>query len=137
MIIEKKCKNCGAELYEDSLKKELYCGYCGSTFKMTDDVQRIKYEDMEQAGYDYEKGRMRARQEYVSSKFNVGENGQILLDPVIEFIIVFFFGALGVHKFMKKEIGMGILYLFTGGIFGIGWIIDVIRALTNLINSRK
>lgn len=134
MVIEKKCKNCGAELYEDSLKKELYCGYCGSTFKMNDG---FKYDNMEQAGYDYEKGRMRARQEFVNSKFNVGENGQILVDPIVEFIIIFFFGTLGVHKFMKKEVGMGILYLFTGGLFGIGWLIDVIKSLSNLINYKK
>lgn len=30
------------------------------------------------------------------------------------------------HKFYEGKIGMGILYLFTGGLFGIGWIIDII-----------
>lgn len=30
------------------------------------------------------------------------------------------------HKFYEGKIGMGILYLCTGGLFGIGWIIDLI-----------
>lgn len=37
-------------------------------------------------------------------------------------------GWLGIHKFMDKQIGIGILYLLTGGLFGIGWIIDIIKA---------
>lgn len=30
------------------------------------------------------------------------------------------------HKFYEGKVGMGILYLFTIGLFGIGWIIDII-----------
>ena len=30
------------------------------------------------------------------------------------------------HKFYERKIGMGFLYLFTAGLFGIGWIIDII-----------
>lgn len=30
------------------------------------------------------------------------------------------------HKFYEGKIGMGILYLFTAGLFGIGWIIDIV-----------
>lgn len=33
------------------------------------------------------------------------------------------------HKFYEGKIGMGVLYLFTGGLFGIGWIIDLISLL--------
>lgn len=33
------------------------------------------------------------------------------------------------HKFYEGKIGMGILYLFTVGLFGIGWIIDIISLL--------
>lgn len=34
------------------------------------------------------------------------------------------------HKFYEGKIGMGILYLFTMGLFGIGWIIDIISLTT-------
>lgn len=33
------------------------------------------------------------------------------------------------HKFYEGKIGMGILYLFTAGLFGIGWIVDIISLL--------
>ena len=41
-----------------------------------------------------------------------------------------FLGVLGGHKFYEGKVGMGILYLFTGGLFCIGWIIDIIVLLT-------
>ena len=45
---------------------------------------------------------------------------------VTEFLITFFLGGLGIHRFMKKYTTSGILWLCTGGLFGIGWLIDVI-----------
>lgn len=47
---------------------------------------------------------------------------------VSRFIITLLFGWLGVHKFMDGKIGIGLLYVFTFGLFGIGWIIDVVKA---------
>lgn len=42
------------------------------------------------------------------------------------YILCLFLGFLGVHKFYENKIGMGILYLLTGGLFGIGWLVDII-----------
>jgi len=41
------------------------------------------------------------------------------------YLLWFFFGLIGAHKFYLERIGMGILYIFTLGIFGIGWFIDL------------
>ena len=41
-------------------------------------------------------------------------------------IITIFLGMFGVHKFIEKNNKMGFIYLFTLGLFGIGWIIDVV-----------
>ncbi|MBP5306230.1 MAG: TM2 domain-containing protein [Lachnospiraceae bacterium] len=41
-----------------------------------------------------------------------------------------FLGGIGAHKFYDGKIGMGILYIFTFGLFGIGIIIDIISILT-------
>ena len=53
----------------------------------------------------------------------------------VKFIICLFLGPLGVHKFMEKKNGMGILYLFTMGLFGFGWIYDCIKYLIVAIKS--
>lgn len=35
-------------------------------------------------------------------------------------------GWVGAHKFYQQKYGSGLLYLFTGGLLGIGWIVDCI-----------
>ena len=46
-----------------------------------------------------------------------------------DFFICLFLGWLGVHKFRERKVGIGILYLCTFGLFGIGWAIDSIKYL--------
>lgn len=41
------------------------------------------------------------------------------------YLLWFFLGLLGVHKFYLNKTGMGILYFFTCGLFFIGWFIDL------------
>lgn len=59
------------------------------------------------------------------------------MKKIRDFFIVLFGGPFGLHKFINKEFGMGILYLFTGGIFLIGWFKDVINASKNLFNINE
>ena len=53
------------------------------------------------------------------------------------FIVCLLFGWLGIHKFMEKKIGMGFLYLFTLGLFGIGWLVDIVRYFWRTIRHGK
>lgn len=41
--------------------------------------------------------------------------------------IIGFFGVAGVHRFVIGQLGMGLLYLFTGGLCAIGTIVDIIN----------
>lgn len=43
----------------------------------------------------------------------------------VVYMLWFFLGLIGVHKFYLNKFGMGILYIFTGGIFLIGWLVDL------------
>lgn len=49
-----------------------------------------------------------------------------------DFAITLCLGWLGVHRFMQKKYGTGILWLCTFGLFGIGWIADIIVAFTKI-----
>lgn len=58
------------------------------------------------------------------------------MNNTINFIVTLFGGWLGIHKFAQGKTGMGFLYLFTMGLFGIGWIVDCIIALNALIKNK-
>ena len=47
----------------------------------------------------------------------------------VAFSLCLFIGFLGAHKFYEGKTGMGILYILTGGLLGVGWIIDTISLL--------
>ena len=47
----------------------------------------------------------------------------------VALLLCFFFGFAGAHKFYEGKIGMGVLYFFTVGLFGIGVIVDFITLL--------
>lgn len=47
------------------------------------------------------------------------------------FMCALFGGWLGVHHYYTGNIGKGLLYTFTGGLFFLGWLVDVINARRN------
>jgi len=49
---------------------------------------------------------------------------------IVALFLCFFFGVLGVHRFYVGKAGTGVLYLFTGGVWVIGAIIDFIKILS-------
>jgi len=63
-LINMSCPNCGAALQVNSELKQAQCNYCGNLFYMDDEVQHIQFDNAEDAGYMFEKGRQRAEEEY-------------------------------------------------------------------------
>lgn len=44
-------------------------------------------------------------------------------------LLCFFLGEFGIHRFYVGKVGTGILWLFTGGLFGIGWFVDLLTII--------
>lgn len=52
-------------------------------------------------------------------------------NKTIVLLLAVFFGYIGIHRFYVGKVKSGILYLLTGGIFGIGWLVDIILIATD------
>lgn len=55
--------------------------------------------------------------------------GAVPKNKWIAFCLCFFLGIFGAHKYYEGKIRMGLLYTFTYGLFGYGWLFDVFALL--------
>jgi len=110
----KFCKHCGGKIPEAAVICTL-CGCQVEDFKKTEQPQVVINNTNTNANVNTNRvggGRMgRAKNKWVA------------------FFLCLFLGFFGAHKFYEGKVGMGILYLFTGGLFGVGWIVDLIALL--------
>lgn len=53
------------------------------------------------------------------------------------FFLCLFLGELGIHRFYVGKIGTGILWLLTGGLFGVGWFVDLIIIITQNFKDKS
>lgn len=58
-------------------------------------------------------------------------------DRVVTLLLCAFLGYLGIHRFYEGKIGSGIIYLLTGGLFGIGYVVDFIIQLVRLLDGDR
>ncbi len=92
----KYCKKCGAIMAEDMF----YCLECGEAF---DDLP-------------YERG----------GKPIIYRQPGLWRNKWVSLILCIFFGWFGAHKYYESKVVMGVLYTLSFGLFGFGWIADII-----------
>ena len=56
---------------------------------------------------------------------------------MVALILCIFVGEFGVHYFYVGKIGTGILYLCTFGLFGFGWLVDIVRIAAGIFRDKK
>lgn len=110
-IRTKFCKFCGEKIPEDAVM----CTHCGRQ------VEQLKGEQPQVV--------INNTNTNTNMNKNIGAGYGRPKNKWVAIILCAFLGFLGAHKFYEGKIGMGILYLFTCGLFGVGIIIDFIALL--------
>lgn len=108
---EKFCEYCGNKVH----KEAVMCPKCGRQ------IERLKSENENQTP------------QIVINNTNSmqGQMGGARkeCDKWISLLLCLFLGFFGGHKFYEGKTGLGIIYIFTGGLFFIGVIVDLIVIL--------
>ena len=112
----KFCKFCGVKIPEDSI----VCTKCGRQVENTTSGRGVVINNVANASANAS-----VRPPYPPT---IRQPKQV--DKVVALILCILFGYLGAHKFYEGSAGMGLLYLFTFGLFGIGWFVDIIIIAT-------
>lgn len=118
---QKYCKHCGQLIDEDCV----VCPKCGKQ------VEELKQAPTQQPV-------IINNNNIVTSNNNNNNNNNASRvyvprgkrkDKWTAFLLCLFFGIFGGHKFYEGKIGMGILYMCTGGLACVGWIVDLVVLL--------
>ncbi len=114
--ITKFCEHCGSVI----AKQAVVCPTCGCQ------VAPLKHQQMpiQQVQVTQMQQPMQPVQVIVN---NVVSNQGSPKDKTTALLLCIFLGQMGVHRFYVGRIGSGMLWLFTFGLFGMGWLYDVIR----------
>ena len=115
-VKEKFCRHCGERIPEDAV----ICTHCGR-----------QVEDFKKSGDAQPSIVITNTNTNANTNTNTIAAGALKKEKNkwVALLLCFFLGCLGGHKFYEGKIGMGILYLFTLGLFGIGVFIDFIVLL--------
>ena len=110
----KFCKHCGNKIPAAAV----VCTHCGCQ------VEEIKHSDQPSIVINNANTNTNSNTNVNSAMLGVRAKNKW-----VAFLLCLFLGYLGAHKFYEGKAGGGILYLFTFGLFGIGWFIDCIVLL--------
>lgn len=112
----KFCKHCGNKIPSAAV----ICTHCGCQ------VEEIKHAEQPNIVINNSNNNANTNNNTNAAPVVVGLRAK---NKWIAFLLCLFLGYFGAHKFYEGKIGMGILYLFTGGLLGFGWLIDCIVLL--------
>lgn len=103
------CRNCGKEI-ENGTR---FCPQCGAN------------QENGTAQPQYQQPIINV----VNTNTNVNSFGYVHKSKWTAFFLCLFLGEFGIHRFYVGKSGTGIIWLFTFGFFGIGWLLDLILIL--------
>ena len=123
-----KCEYCGTPRH----KGEIKCPACGAYYPDTDHLEEKEKNPV--VIYDETGGTGRTADPSANDERGFDSpRGKKLTDAILYFVVTLLFGIVGVHRFMKGKIVSGILWVCTAGVFGFGYIYDLVFAFGTLI----
>ncbi len=119
--MSKKCPVCGAPMEGNT------CGYCG-------------YQMQVQQPYN-------TQQQVQQPQIIINNNNQTFVNQNVNFaisqknktvalLLCIFLGIFGAHRFYVGKVGTGVLYLFSYGLFGVGWIVDLVKIISGSFTDK-
>lgn len=123
-----RCPSCGANI------TGAFCEYCGAKAPVERvETQSIHAENVVVNNYYYQE----PQQPPVASSRANASVGASPKSRGLALILCVFFGYFGVHRFYAGRYLLGALYLFTLGLFGMGWLFDIALILFGRMNDRN
>ncbi len=117
-----KCPHCGASIYDD-INRCQYCGSYVTPVQQQAPAQQGQQQPVIVNVYQPEPQTIH-HETHIYHTEPVSEKNRL-----VALLLCLFFGGLGFHKFYLGRVGMGILYLFTLGLCGIGVFVDLLVLL--------
>lgn len=118
-LIDLTCPKCGAVLQVNEELKNGMCNHCGYTFLVDDEVKKMNFENSEQAGYEFEQGRMRAIEEQKMADERRKREEEYVAKQKAKKSLLWFFGVLSALFAMPLYISIKVGALFMAFIFAI------------------
>lgn len=133
-IYKFKCKDCGSKKYEKLDENTYKCLYCGSTEEV-----HFNDENKEKEQSDEISSERNERFEYDEGTTVLTTRGARKIDmhSLVILLCAIFGGYFGLHRFVEGKILSGLLYVFTGGLFGIGYTIDIVLNIVKFLKTMK
>lgn len=119
--IKRFCPQCGEEIIDP---KVTVCSKCGATVPLVEEPKKVEVAPAAQPTIVINNSNNNVN----TNTNNVG-TGPKPKNKWVAFLLCLFLGFVGAHKFYEGKYIMGVLYIFTFGLFFFGWFIDVIALL--------
>lgn len=153
-----KCSSCGAEMQMMWPR----CDYCGTPNAAYDEIElqrqkklaadaeieaaqarQLEFERMrlaEQTKAEQERLEMRSKWEAEQRRLTAETERRRYISPksrLKALLLCVFFGYIGVHRFYLGKVGTGLMYMFSGGGFYIGWAVDFLTILFGHMRDKQ
>ena len=126
-----RCPSCGANV------NGAFCEYCDTKMPSEQVVtQTINAESVVVNNYYQADSAGQASRPHEQRVFT---NAPVVSpkSKLVAFVLWFFLGIFGAHRFYIGSYGLAVVYLFTFGLLGIGWLVDLVLLLLDKLTDRN